>query len=116
MSNRDSRNSRKIALKRWKDSQRAAARAKLPLPNDQLQALFDMLDRELPRAGCDRTRRLTESFLRQRDHDVAAVFAWLDDNGGFCDCEVLANTEQYWLEALREPLLPTADDNKPKID
>jgi len=107
MSNRESRESRKHALKRWKDSQRAEARAKIPLPNEELQALFDMLDHDLPHKGCDHTRRLSQAFLRQRGHDVAFVFAWLDENGGFCDCEVLANTEQYWRDSLQPPLLPT---------
>ena len=114
MSSSDSRDTRKEALKRWKDSQRATARAKLPLPNDELQALFDMLDRDLPRNGCDHTRRLTEAFLRERGHEIETVFAWLDDNGGFCDCEVLANTEQQWRDSLHPALPPTPND-KPNV-
>jgi hypothetical protein len=83
-------------LRQWKGQQRAAARAALPLPDEQLQALFDALDRELPARGYDRSRRLTRSFLERGGLPVDEVFAWLDQHGGFCDCEVLANVEEHW--------------------
>jgi hypothetical protein len=60
-----------------------------------------MLNSALPRDGCDRTRRLTEQWLLQRGHNVLAVLAWLDTQGGYCDCEVLANVEQRVLEAAK---------------
>lgn len=56
--------------------------------------MFDTIDVESPQERCDHTRRLTESWLRSRDHDVASVFAWLDTQGGVCDCEILANIEE----------------------
>ena len=43
----------------WRDQQRKAALAALPLPVPELKAMFDMLDVEFPRRGCDHTRRLT---------------------------------------------------------
>jgi hypothetical protein len=93
----------KKELKRqWRDGQRAMARAELPLPFDELKALFDMLDAEVPRQGCDKTRRLTRRWLEWRGHDIETVFAWLDQHGGFCDCEVLANVEQHVDDAMRE--------------
>src|SRR5262249_5764716 len=55
MSNRPDKRSRKEALERWAKEQRKAARAKLPLPDDQVKTLFDMLDVELPLQGCDHT-------------------------------------------------------------
>jgi hypothetical protein len=63
--------------------------------------MFDMLDVELRRQDCDHSRRLTKAWLVSRGHNVDTVFAWLDDNGGFCDCEALANSEQYFEEAMR---------------
>lgn len=85
-------------LRQVREQERAAARAALPLPDDQLQALFDMLDKELSAGGCDHTRRLTQRFLEQRGLPTEAVMSWLDNNGGFCDCEVLANVEERWLD------------------
>jgi hypothetical protein len=94
---------RKKAMKRqWRQGQRAQARVGLPLPFDDLKAMFDMLDAELSRQGCDRTRRLTQLWLGSRGHDAESVLSWLDQHGGFCDCEVLANVEQYVDEAMRD--------------
>jgi hypothetical protein len=93
---------RKQALQKWRAQQRAEARAKFPLPPSELKAMFDMLDVEFPRQGCDRSRRLTKAWLTTRGHDVESVFAWLDDNGGFCDCEILANSEQYFEDAMHD--------------
>lgn len=78
----------------WRDQQRKAALEALPLAVDDIKAMFDMLDIGIPKSGCDHTRRLTETWLRNRGHDVGRVFAWLDTQGGYCDCEILANVEE----------------------
>src|SRR5262252_488969 len=78
----------------WRNQERKLALAALPLPVSELKAMFDMLDVEFPRQGCDRTRRLTRAWLERRGHDVERVFAWLDTQGGYCDCLILANVEQ----------------------
>jgi len=85
----------------WRDQQRRAALAALPLPVAELKAMFDMLDTELPRKGCNHSRRLTEAWLTSRGHDVQRVFAWLDTQGGYCDCEVLANVEERVDDATK---------------
>jgi hypothetical protein len=92
---------KKEMRKRWREGQRAQIRAELPMPFDGIRAMFDMLDAELPRQGCDHTRRLTQRWLEDGGHDTEAVLAWLDDHGGYCDCEVLANVEQHFEEAMR---------------
>jgi hypothetical protein len=102
MTDGNDKRSRKEALDRWKADQRAAARAKLPLPDDQMKAMFDMLDLEFPRQGGDHTLRLTRAWLQSKGLPVDAVVAWLHDNGGFCDCEVLANAEQKWRDAIHD--------------
>ncbi len=100
MPKRPDKQARKVALDKWKADGRAAARAALPLGRDQMQALFDWLDREVPRQGCDHTLRLTEQWLREGGHDEESVVAWLRDNSGYCDCEALVNAEQNWLDAI----------------
>jgi hypothetical protein len=103
MADRTDKQNRKAALAAWKAQQRAAARAALPLPIDQMQALFDMLDVELPRSGCDHTLRLVRAWCNQQGIPFGAVDDWLLGNGGCCDCEALANAEEAFLEAIREP-------------
>jgi hypothetical protein len=102
MAGRPDKRRRKEALDRWKADQRAAARAKLPLPADQMQALFDMLDIELPRQGCDHTLRLIRAWLVLSALPVEPVVAWLHDNGGYCDCEALVNAEEAWQSAIHD--------------
>jgi hypothetical protein len=81
--------------------QRAAAPAKLPLPNEQMQAMFGMLDVEFPRQGCDHTLRLTKAWLASNKLPVEPVIAWLHENGGYCDCEAWANAEEAWQNAIK---------------
>ena len=57
----------KKELKRqWREGQRAEARAALPLPFDEVKAMFDMLDAELPLHGCSAWRLLRLRGLGQR--------------------------------------------------
>jgi uncharacterized protein DUF2695 len=99
MGDRKDIQSRNEALDRWKADQRAVARAKVPLPNDKMKALFDMLDVELPRQGCDHTLRLTRAWIEANGLTAEPIVAWLQENGGYCDCEALANAEEAWEEA-----------------
>jgi hypothetical protein len=92
---------KKQLKKQWREQQRMLALAALPLPVAELKAMFDMLDVELPKNGCDRTRRLTQAWLVGRGHPVEGVFAWLDTQGGYCDCTILANVEQHVDEAAK---------------
>jgi hypothetical protein len=64
--------------------------------------MFDMLDTELPRQGCDRSRRLTQQWLEGRGHDAESVFTWLDQLGSFCDCEIIANIEEHVEDAMHD--------------
>ena len=87
---------RKELLREAEHKETAAAFDALPIPNADFKALFDMLDVRLPQDGGDHTRRLTVAFLRERSLPEQDVLVWLDKNGGFCDCEVLANAEEAW--------------------
>lgn len=78
----------------WREQQRKAALAALPLPIVELKAMFEALEVELSRQACDHSRRLALAWLESRGHDVDRVFAWLDTQGGFCDCEILFNVEE----------------------
>ncbi|WP_425618270.1 DUF2695 domain-containing protein [Anatilimnocola sp. NA78] len=102
MSDRPDKQSRKTQLQAWRAQQRAAARAKLPLPDEQMQAMFDMLDWALPDRGCDHTLRMVREWAEEAGLSFDAVAAWCLENGGNCDCEVLANCEECWQDAKRD--------------
>lgn len=77
------------------------------LPVDEIifPELFDFLDSQLGKNGCNHTTRLTKTFLDKKGvSNAAQVIDWLADNGGFCDCEVLANVEDLF-DYLNPPVV-----------
>jgi hypothetical protein len=80
----------------WKAEQKAAARTAFPLPDAVLQEMFDFVEARIGSDGCDHTRRFTKAWLDERQVDRDKVLAWLDDTGGFCDCEVASNSRDHW--------------------
>jgi hypothetical protein len=67
----------------------------LPTQLPFFQALFDYLDENLAN-GCDDTLRLTERFAKENNLQVEQLKTWLGEQGGYCDCEVLANVEEQF--------------------
>lgn len=82
--------------KQWLAEQMASARTAFPLSTEQLKCLFQDVRQEIDNVGCDHTRRLTDKWLSDRRIPPAKVFAWLDENGGYCDCEVVANAGDHF--------------------
>lgn len=39
-------------------------------------------------------------FISQRGLETGGVITWLENLGGFCDCEVLSNVEERFLEVF----------------
>ena len=77
MANRPDKEDRKAKLHQWRAQQRADARLKLPLSDEQMKALFDMLDSSLNERGCDHTLRLVRAWAEQQGvrFDALAVRA-----------------------------------------
>lgn len=87
---------RKARSRAWRDSERDAAKARLPLGHIEMKTLFETLEQRLRDGGCDHSRRFTDRWLAEHGHSAEGVHRWLDKNGGFCDCEALANAEEAW--------------------
>ncbi|MBD5131357.1 MAG: DUF2695 domain-containing protein [Clostridiales bacterium] len=64
------------------------------MPRKTFNKLFDYLDRELGKRGCNGRLDITVEFLKKNDLDVDKIIDWLADNGGGCNCEVLCNIEE----------------------
>ena len=80
----------------WKYQQRETARAAFPLPNHDLAELFDSVEAGLEASGCNHSLRITREWLKEHGHDTDKVVAWLEESGGYCDCEVAANSRDHW--------------------
>ena len=102
MANRPDKRNRKAMIASWQAEQQAIARAEFPLPVFQLQALFDWLNIEFPKQGCEHNLRLVSVWCHINAVNEAPLVAWLHDNGGFCDCEALCNSEERFQAAMTD--------------
>jgi len=67
--------------------------AKLPVTIETLQNCFVFPDGQFQIIECDRTLKQAFNFFEQNDLPRTELIEWLNENGGFCDCEVLGNVE-----------------------
>ena len=102
---------RKELLRTVREDAKGKERESLPVPAPVLKALFDYLDKQLESSECDDTLRSVRDFTRGNSLPEEAVVSWLEDNGGHCDCEALANAEQVVEEAV-----PGYGDLKPSTN
>lgn len=65
----------------------------LPLDKSYILELFDFLDLELGKRGCNHNFELMTEFLKLKGLDKENVFEWFREQGGYCDCEILFNIE-----------------------
>lgn len=66
------------------------------MTNSLLESLFESVDLKVKGQGCDHTLRFTEAWLSANEQPAEKVLIWLNEHGGFCDCEVLANALNFW--------------------
>jgi len=72
----------------------------MPISFVDLGALFNHLDAKLGEVGCDHTSKITQAFLQKRNLEFEKIIPWLQEHGGYCDCEVLANVEDSWGDEI----------------
>ncbi len=82
--------------KAWKAAERQKAKEAFPLPGEALDRLFAYVAHAVEAEGCDHSLRATKAWLATEACDRQAVIAWLEENGGYCDCEVLGNAADAW--------------------
>jgi len=71
----------------------------LPISEVFIKQLFEYLCRNI--SDCDCTLRKTKDFLKSRNLDVDKTIAWLEQNGGYCDCEVIFNVKEKFGALVR---------------
>lgn len=71
----------------------------LPISKKEFNQLFDYLDDNLCKFGCDDSLKLTSEFLQKsKIENIEEIKTWLREKGGYCDCEVLNNVEEMFEE------------------
>ncbi|HEY0426826.1 MAG TPA: DUF2695 domain-containing protein [Pyrinomonadaceae bacterium] len=74
----------------------------LPDGRDRIEELFDYLDVQLARAPCSHDLKITMRFLMERRLNMPRFMSWLNENGAYCDCEILEKLEPQWFKAFGE--------------
>lgn len=84
--------------KLWKKQERELARFAFPLTETELHSMFSAVESQVERNGCDHSQRFTMQWLSENERDARKVIAWLEEHGGYCDCEVSANAYDHWMQ------------------
>lgn len=88
---------RKIIAKELRQKAKENFERNLPLAREKFQNLFDFLNEKLAENHCSDTLKYSEEFLvLNKIQNNQDVIEWLNENGGFCDCEVLSNVEEMF--------------------
>lgn len=82
----------------WKAQERLASRSAFPISNELLESLFSSVEEHLAKNGCDHSLCPTEQWIAENKQPRESLITWLKDNGGYCDCEVVANAQDHWKQ------------------
>jgi hypothetical protein len=106
MTSKEEKKRRKALVRAWQEQEQttmeAEADERLPFPRQDLVHLFRYVDDRWDEHGCDHTLGGAIEYLNkiglpkdQRED----VLDWLIEQGGGCDCEILANVAERWIDA-----------------
>jgi Protein of unknown function (DUF2695) len=74
----------------------------LPVERERIEDLFDYLDVQLEKTPCSHDLKNTMQFLMERRLNMPRFMSWLNENGAYCDCEILDKVEPQWFKAFGE--------------
>jgi hypothetical protein len=75
----------------YKNAERTARAALMPLDRRELDDLVTFVDAHVAAEGCDHTRRFTDRWAAEHQVSLHRLAEGLEEFGGFCDCEVVMN-------------------------
>lgn len=61
----------------------------LPTGPDGISELLNYLEDELFDKECNHSLRFSMQYIMERHLSFPKITAWLNDNGGYCDCKVM---------------------------
>ncbi len=76
--------------------------ASLPATKEEMEALFEFIEDELYEVECDDTARFAMQFMLNENLPFPKILAWLNANGGHCDCKIMENIEREWRKTFPE--------------
>lgn len=85
---------------------------KIILTKSQIEKLHIFIDRKIEKIGCDHSRKWTMIWAKKNQINIDDLIDALDDNGGFCDCEVVLNILEE-IDLILEEKPKIIDDENP---
>lgn len=76
--------------------------ASLPASKSEIELMFEYVEDELYETECDHTTKFALHFLMKNNLPFPKIIAWLNANGGYCDCKIMENIEREWRKAFPE--------------
>ncbi len=73
---------------------------KLPAGQYDIEDLFDFLEDKLAKEECNHSLRYSMQYIMENRLNFPKLTAWLQQNGGFCDCKVLEQITPEWRKAF----------------
>ena len=72
----------------------------LPAPQNKVEDLFDYLEMKMERETCNHSLRYAMQFMMENRLNFPKVTAWLNNNGGYCDCKVVEQIIPEWRKVF----------------
>jgi hypothetical protein len=68
----------------------------LPAPKEQIEDMFDFIEFKLEREPCNHSLRFAMQYMMENRLNFPKMTAWLNENGGYCDCKVMEEIVSKW--------------------
>lgn len=81
----------------------------------QIDKLTGYVDRKIRKEGCDHTRKWTFEWAKRNNVNFNDLIDALDENGGYCDCEVVLNIPYEYDLILEKKEKQISSENPFKI-
>jgi hypothetical protein len=68
----------------------------LPAGPETISELLDYVEDELYDSECNHSLQYSMRFMMENHLNFPKITSWLNDNGGYCDCKVMAEIAPKW--------------------
>src|SRR5258705_12232378 len=68
----------------------------LPARQDTISEMLDFIEDELYDSECNHSLQYAMRFMMDNRLDFPKLTSWLNENGGYCDCKVMAEIAPIW--------------------
>ncbi len=68
----------------------------LPAGQATISEMLDFIEDELYETECNHSLQYAMRFMMDNSLDFGKLTSWLNDNGGYCDCKVMAEIAPIW--------------------